>query len=98
MIRETRFRGYTRSILSSLRYCLARPLLAEHRTIAERRLPVLAIWGARDATIPVANADRLAEANPAARNVVFDDGDHSITYTQPDRVAGAMLDFIRDTA
>jgi pimeloyl-ACP methyl ester carboxylesterase len=98
MIRETRFRGYPRSILSSLRHLLSRQLLAEHRKIGESRLPVLAVWGARDATIPVANAERLAEANPAARNVVFEDGDHSITFTQPDRVAAVMLDFIKDTA
>jgi pimeloyl-ACP methyl ester carboxylesterase len=95
MIRETRFRGYSRSILASLRDLLGRNLTDVHRELAARRVPVLAIWGTRDATIPVAHAQSLAEANPTARNVILDGLDHSLTFTHPDEVATHVLDFMR---
>lgn len=94
LARETRFRGYTRSILSSLRFLLRRPIGDEHRILAARKLPILAVWGRRDTTIPITHADALKAANPGVQNVIFDDCDHGLTYKDPERVAKAILGFL----
>jgi len=86
-------RGYVRSVLASLRGILAEDFEADHRRIAAARLPVLAIWGARDTTIPIAAKAVLTRWNPGARHAVIDAGDHALTYTH----AAEITDLIAET-
>jgi pimeloyl-ACP methyl ester carboxylesterase len=95
MVRETRYRGYARSILSSLRNLLRRPITDLHVRLATARVPVLAIWGRLDETIAVAHAGVLGALNPTARNVIYDDSDHGMTYREPARLAETVLEFLK---
>jgi len=96
MVRETRYRGYTRSVLSSMRHILSTPFGPLHQKLAARKIPTLAIWAREDETIPLASADRLREANPDVRTVILDDADHGLAYMIPERVAEPTLAFLAE--
>ena len=87
---ETNRRGYFPSVLSSLRGVLRHPLAAEHAAIAAAGIPVLAIWAADDAVIPLASRDTLADWNPNALQSVVDGAGHGLTYTHTDEVLEAI--------
>lgn len=91
--RETARRGYLPALLSALRHTVPKPRRAAHRRLAERGLPVLAIWGAEDDVIPVAAMGRLADANPAAHQIVLEDAGHGLPYTHPGAVADHLLNW-----
>lgn len=87
---ETTRRGFFPAVLSSLRGLLRHPLSDAHATIAASGLPVLAIWGAQDAVIPLQAHDTLAEWNPQARQHVIDDAGHALPYTHTEAVLEAI--------
>lgn len=91
---ELDYRGFVPAVLASLRGILARPLHAEHRTIVERDIPVLAIWGREDAVIPASAIGKLAEWNRAARQEVIEGAGHGLTYTHTDEVLRIMRDWM----
>lgn len=61
--------------------------------LAEIAVPVLDIWGDRDATISRAHAERLVATVRDGRLVVVEGAAHLGTVDQPDAVAAALLDF-----
>lgn len=87
---ELDYRGFVPAVLASLRGILARPLPAEHKTIVEHDIPVLAIWGREDAVIPASAIGKLAEWNRKARQEVIDGAGHGLTYTHTDEVLRIM--------
>ncbi len=94
--RETRTRGYLRAILSSERHMLAERLEAEHRAIAGAGLPVLAIWGERDVTIPLSAMGKLAQWNREAHQSVIPGAGHALGYTRPREVLAAVGEHLRE--
>lgn len=60
-------------------------------------LPLLVVWGERDAIIPVEHARELAAAVPSARLEVFAQSGHFPHLTEPDRLARLLLDWIGTT-
>ncbi|MGH3713691.1 MAG: alpha/beta fold hydrolase [Micromonosporaceae bacterium] len=58
-------------------------------------VPVLVLWGARDAYLPVAQAYRQREVFPQAEVVELADSGHWPFLDNPDAVAGAVLPFLR---
>ena len=93
---EPRIRGNLRSILSSMRNLLVERLDEEHALVSERNLPVLAIWGEVDQTIPLHATDELAEINPDARQVMIADADHGLIHTHPAEINQAIQAFLRE--
>ncbi len=61
-------------------------------------LPLLVVWGARDAIIPVEHGRAVAEAIPAARLEVFDRSGHYPHLTEPRRLAELLRDWVATTA
>ncbi len=94
---QTRRRGFLPSTLSAMRHMLARHLGGDHRDLADRGLPLLAVWGTDDPVIPVSNVGRLAELNRAARQVTVDEAGHGLPYTHPEDMAAAIGEFLADT-
>lgn len=94
MIRETRYRGYTRSILSSLRHFLKKPLDELHIKLGRHGIPTLAIWGEKDDIIPVESAARLTAANTRVETHVVPEADHSLAFNMPQQTVEIMLDFL----
>ena len=55
----------------------------------------LVIWGAHDPVMPVANAHRLRQQLPSAQLVVAPASGHVPHEEEPERVAAAILEFVR---
>jgi pimeloyl-ACP methyl ester carboxylesterase len=64
---------------------------------AKVKLPLLIVQGGRDTQVPVADAERLAAANPAAKLVVLPDLTH-VLKDVPDGTPAANLATYRDPA
>lgn len=92
---ETRTRGYHPALLSSRRYVLNEPDVEDHRRVARRGQPVLAIWGAADPVIPRRAMSELARLNPDARHVEIRDAGHNLLQTHPSEVAASLTEFLR---
>ncbi len=60
-------------------------------------MPTLLIWGARDAIIPVDQADLVHRAMPGSRLEIFDDAGHFPHHTDSDRFLAVLRDFLDNT-
>lgn len=87
-------RGYLRSVLSSLRGQLRRPLETEHRTIAHNGTATVALWGREDSVIPIRAMGTLAQWNRNARHEVIDGAGHGLTYTHTTELARAIASLV----
>jgi len=94
--RETRYRGFPAAVLSSMRHCLNSDTAAQHKALAATDIPVLAIWGEADDVIGLEGLGRLAELNRKARQAEIPKAPHSMVYTHPPEVIGAMQEFLRE--
>ena len=83
-------RGYVRSVLSSLRGTLRRPMEAQHKAIAHAGLPVTAIWGREDSVIPLRAMGQLAQWNRDAQHHVIDGAGHGLTFTHAAQAAACL--------
>lgn len=61
-------------------------------------LPLLVVWGAKDAIIPVAHGRAVAEQLPSARFEVFEKSGHFPHLTEPLRLAGVVEDWMATTS
>lgn len=91
---ETRMRGYLPALLSSRRHVLNAPDVEDHRRVARRKQPVLAIWGTDDPVIPRRALSGLARLNPDAQHVEIRNAGHNLLQTHPTEVAEALKDFL----
>lgn len=60
-------------------------------------IPVMLIWGTRDAVIPVEHAPLALAAVPEARLELFEDAGHFPHHSDPDRFVEVLVDFISTT-
>ncbi len=63
--------------------------------LGELRHPVLAVAGRLDFGEVVATARHLEAEAPDARTLIWDDVAHMIGMEQPERLAAAIVDFLR---
>ena len=56
-------------------------------------LPLLVVWGARDAIIPLSHGEGVAASVPTARFEVFEDAGHFPHLTEPARLAHLLRDW-----
>ncbi len=87
-------RGYLPAILSSRRGMLSETMEAEHRTLARKGIPVLAIWGREDTVIPLRASADLTVWNRKARHEMVDGADHGLPFTHGDAILGALRSVI----
>jgi pimeloyl-ACP methyl ester carboxylesterase len=57
-------------------------------------VPVLVLWGERDAWLPVATSERIAASIPRAERVVVPDAGHFSMEDQPEAIAAALRRFL----
>ncbi len=89
---QLRRRGYLEAVLSSRRHLLSHDTDAVYRAVAAAGVPVLAIWGGRDAVIPSGAMGRLARLHRIAHHEVVEDAGHGLLWTHPDAVAAHVRD------
>jgi len=70
---------------------------ARDRLYLAADLPLLVVWGGRDAIIPVAHGTSLAAATPTARLEVFSLSGHFPHLSEPARLAAVLTDFVATT-
>lgn len=67
------------------------------RSYLAEAMPVLLIWGAHDAVIPVAHAQIAHEAMPGSQLEVFADAGHFPHHQDPDRFLELLRTFVAET-
>ncbi|MCW2723334.1 MAG: alpha/beta hydrolase fold protein [Frankiales bacterium] len=70
---------------------------ARDRLYLAADLPLLVVWGARDAIIPVEHAGLLAEQVPEVRLEIFDRSGHFPHLTEPRRLVEVLSRFLTET-
>lgn len=86
--------GYVPAVLSSLRGIIAEPRRDDHLKLARSGLPMLALWGAEDRTIPIAARDVAAGWNPALQHHTVAGAGHGLVYTHTPDLTAAMRAFM----
>ena len=94
-IAETRQPAFAAAVLSSLRHVVRTDLRPAYEKLAKSGLPILVIFGEKDAVIPISSAEILRQRIPQAQIVVVPEAGHGLAYTHAGQVTGAVLDFIR---
>ena len=88
---QLQFKGYTDSLLSTLRHFPMGNLQHRYRLVGETTIPVTAIWGTEDSVVPYAGATAMASDVPQLQLVTLVGGSHSITYSRPREVAAQLI-------
>ncbi|MFC7659129.1 alpha/beta fold hydrolase [Pseudonocardia benzenivorans] len=68
------------------------------RCYLTRGMPVLLVWGARDAIVPVEHGRRAHEAMPGSRLEIFETSGHFPFHTDPARFVALVDEFVAGTA
>lgn len=92
---QMRYEGYLRALLATMRDFPMGSMDAVFERVGELDMPVLSIWGRRDTTIPIENAQRLKRAVPQAEVEIIEQGTHAITYSEPERVSASLVAFFQ---
>ncbi|MEP2642525.1 alpha/beta hydrolase [Roseobacter sp.] len=87
-------RGFVPSVHASLCGALATTLHTEHHALRDAGLPVLAIWGADDAVIPLAASKQLHHWNTSAQTAIIDTAGHGLPYTHTPDALGHIARFL----
>lgn len=93
---ELRRRGFLPAVLSSLRHMARLRQEGAHRTIAAAGIPVVAIWGDQDPTVPRRAPGTLVSWNRAAKQEMIAGGGHYLPVTHADEVAVLLRDILRE--
>ncbi len=85
-------RGYLPAVLASQRGALSEGQFEAHRTLGRLGIPVVAVWGRLDRTIPLSAMGKLTEWSRDVRHEEVADAGHALPYTHPVATVRALLD------
>jgi pimeloyl-ACP methyl ester carboxylesterase len=88
------FKGYKRSLLSSLRNGLLNGRLAEYQKAGALHLPQLIIWGNRDKVVPREQIKAIKKAMPGAEYREIESCGHIPHFEKPEITNSILLDFL----
>jgi pimeloyl-ACP methyl ester carboxylesterase len=88
------YQGFRRAILSTLRDMPGDPFI-EYRQLGQTKTPVLLLWGDKDTTIPIENAQLVREAVPQADYHIIQGARHASIYERPELVNPLLVNFLR---
>lgn len=69
-------KGFTHSVLSTLRNVLSEDMKTAYIDLEKRQNDILVIWGNKDSTIPYESSTRLKEVLPDSRFITIHDAGH----------------------
>ena len=91
---QMQYRGYLRSFLSTIRYCVFEDASEDYRTIGNLELPVLMISGSEDSFITQEARNRIGELIPSLEyNEILGTG-HIPHFERPEEVSRLLINFI----
>ena len=91
------FKGFKRSLLSSLRNGMIDGFPDVYRQLGRLRKLVLLIWGRDDRAVPLRQSKPLLDLVPQTEFHVLDDCGHTPHYEKPGIVNPLILDYLRRT-
>ncbi len=88
------FKRYRNALLSTMRNYPMQNLKDEYKTLGEKNIPTIILWGTLDSTVPYDGAKKIQEFFPKSKLTAFEGVEHSIVYSHPDKVNQVVLDFV----
>ncbi len=64
-------------------------------SLADVRVPMLAIHGTADDVVPYHHAERLAASNPSAKMLGIEGAGHLVLFTHMDTIRESVQEFVR---
>lgn len=92
---QMRYKGFTRSILSTIRNDMLGAHLDIYRALGKLDLPTLLFWGRNDRTIPFEQSGLLRQTMPNVELHVIEDCGHIPHYEKPNEVNPILLNFLK---
>lgn len=92
---QTKYKGFRRAILSSLRYFSSNRLVTEYELLAKTELPKLLVWGTEDQTVPYAESEALIQLMPDMRFESIEGAGHIPSVEKPNVFNQILLNFLR---
>jgi len=97
-IEQISYKGYLRSLISTNQHYPMNGMRPIYDVVGKDNLPVAAIWGDADKVVPYDGAAHLKNSIPRVQLTTIAGGPHSITYTEYEKVAAALVGFFRSQA
>ena len=94
---QTRYPGYTRALLRSVRYLYGRSFEEDYRQLGRSGKPVHLFWGTEDQMTPFAHSRIVADAIPVLRFDAIEGAGHTPHFEEPDRVNPRLIHFLRES-
>ena len=95
MAEQTKYRGYSEGQLNTFRNYDLQNRLASYDAIGRSGLPVLAVWGTADSTVPFAHSAELTKRVPQTKLVPVDGEEHGLPMRKPDETMAIVLPFLQ---
>ena len=100
MREQSRYRGYGEGVLNSIRNTLSNQTLTwqprAFELIGRSGVPVLAVWGTNDTTVPFSQSEELRSRIPQMKLVPLEGQGHAITFGQAQTVLKAVIPFLNE--
>jgi pimeloyl-ACP methyl ester carboxylesterase len=90
-----RYGGIGRAVLATMRSIPSWPLASIYEAFGRLKLPTLLFWGRMDATLPLAQSEKLLASVPHAEFIVIEEAGHVPQWEKADEVNAALLGFLR---
>lgn len=91
---QSRFHGYARALLRTVRYLDGRDFVADYRALAQTRLPLQVIWGENDRMVPFSQYQLLQPLLPGVPLQRIGNSGHLPQYEHPQQVNLLLRQFI----
>jgi pimeloyl-ACP methyl ester carboxylesterase len=95
MSEQTKYRGYSEGQLNTYRHYDLQNRLASYDAVGRSGLPVLAVWGTADETVPFAMSQELLKRVPQTLLVPVDGKPHGLPMREPAATIAIVLPFLQ---
>ena len=94
-LQQSRYKGFRRSLVSSLRYLSSHRLVSEYETLSTNPVAKLLVWGTEDSTIPISESETLIQLMPSMEFKAIEGAGHVPSIDKPDEFNQILLDFLQ---
>lgn len=96
MAEQASYRGYSEGQLNTYRHYDLQNRPASYDAIGRSQLPVLAIWGTADTTVPFAHSAELVKLVPQVKLVPVEGEEHGLPMRKPDAMVAIVVPFLQE--